>query len=132
VIALTIRVALSVTIFLLVIAGFLMGWLPRQMTPLKSGRIQTKGRTITCGLFYRPARQLDEYVDEKEQSQPDHVDEMPVPGNRFKTEMMIRFEMALDAAEQNHRQHDGTPRDVKSVESGQHEEGRTKIRPTST
>ena len=28
VIALTIRVALSVTIFLIVVAGFLMGWIP--------------------------------------------------------------------------------------------------------
>ena len=49
---------------------------------------------------------------------------MPVPGHRFEREVMVLAEMALGAAQPDHRQHDGAERHVHAMEAGQHEECR--------
>src|SRR4030065_447923 len=46
-------------------------------------------------------------VDEDKQPQPHHVHEVPVPGNRLETEVILRAEVASHGAHQNHAQHDG-------------------------
>ena len=46
------------------------------------------------------------HVDEHEQAQPDHVDEVPVPGDGLEREVVLRREVALEAAQPDHRQHD--------------------------
>jgi ATP-binding cassette subfamily B protein RaxB len=61
-------------------------------------------------------------VDEHEQAEPHHVDEVPVPGHRLKREMTLRREMTTQAAQPDHGQHDGTESHVEAVEAGQHEE----------
>ena len=41
-----------------------------------------------------------EEIDAGEQEQPDHVDEMPVPGSGLETEVMFRLEMAGSGPEE--------------------------------
>src|SRR5215203_5999866 len=62
-------------------------------------------------------------VDGDEQEQPDDVDEMPVPGRCFKTEMLARREVAFVGTVQADGQENGADDDVEAVESGRHEEG---------
>src|SRR5687768_12897227 len=62
-------------------------------------------------------------VDAGEEEQPDHVDEMPVPGGGLEAEMLFRPEMALQRADQADGQEDGADDDVGAVEAGRHEEG---------
>ncbi len=66
-----------------------------------------------------------ERVDENKQAQPDNVNKMPIPCDRFKCEVMIGFEMTFHAADHDHGQHDGAERDVHAVKAGQHEKCRT-------
>ncbi len=47
-------------------------------------------------------------VNKQEQAQPYHVDEVPIPGDRFKGEVMIFAEMALRAAQPHYRKHDSS------------------------
>ena len=63
-------------------------------------------------------------VHEDKEPEPDHVHEMPVPGDRLETEVIFRFEMALHCTNRDHREHDGAEGDVHAVETGQHEKGR--------
>src|SRR4051794_35172907 len=63
-------------------------------------------------------------IDAEEQEQPDHVDEMPVPGGELETEMLGRREVAGIGAEQAHQQEDGADQHMETVEAGRHEEGR--------
>ena len=64
-----------------------------------------------------------EPVHEYEQSQPDHVNEVPVPGNGFKREVVVGSEMAFQRAQPNNREHDRADRHVQTVETGEHKEG---------
>src|SRR5229473_7180454 len=63
-------------------------------------------------------------IDADEQEQPDHVDEVPVPGRRLQPEMMVRLEMALRRAPQADREKDRPDDDVEAMEPGRHEECR--------
>src|SRR5215510_10196289 len=63
-------------------------------------------------------------VDAAEQEQPDHVDEVPVPGGELEAEMLGRFELAGKRAAQAHDQEDRADDHMEAVEAGRHEEGR--------
>src|SRR3546814_20694285 len=56
--------------------------------------------------------------------QPDDIDEMPIPGSRFETEMLLGGEVAIVKALQADREDDGADDDVKAMKSGRHEKGR--------
>ena len=45
-------------------------------------------------------------VDRSEEEQPDHIDEVPVPGRRLEADMLVRGEMALERAQQADEQKD--------------------------
>src|SRR5207237_3781699 len=57
-------------------------------------------------------------VDAHEEEQPDHVDEVPIPGRRLEAEMVVGREMALDGAPEIHRKEAGADHHVKAVEAG--------------
>src|SRR5580698_2098349 len=63
-------------------------------------------------------------VEEGEQEQPDHVDEVPVPGRRLEAEVLGRREAATHQPDQADGQEDRPDDDVEAVEAGGHEEGR--------
>src|ERR1039458_7280735 len=63
-------------------------------------------------------------VDAAEQEQPDHIDEVPVPGRRLKAEMALRREMAGAGAEPADDQEAGADDHVETVEPGGQEERR--------
>src|ERR1700737_667435 len=63
-------------------------------------------------------------IDADEQEQPDHVDEVPVPGGELEAEMLLRREVAGIGASQAHDQEDGADQHMEAVEAGRHEEGR--------
>ena len=42
-------------------------------------------------------------VDAGEEEQPDHVDEVPVPGSRLKAEVLLRREGAIDRSDETDR-----------------------------
>ena len=73
--------------------------------------------------FSAGVQRLREPVNKYEQAQPDNVNEMPVPCDRLETKMVIRREMALDAADEDDRQHDRAQRDMKAVKTREHKEG---------
>ncbi|KAH2775450.1 hypothetical protein KXW38_002127, partial [Aspergillus fumigatus] len=64
------------------------------------------------------------HIDADEQEQPDHVDEMPVPGGELEAEMLLRRELAGIGAQQADQQEDGSDQHMEAVEAGRHEEGR--------
>src|SRR4029079_10089066 len=77
------------------------------------------------GLLLRTdSRKTLEPVNEDKESQPDHVDEVPVPGHALEGEVVLRLEVAGQAAKPDHRQHDGAAGDVEAVDPGEHEERR--------
>src|SRR3981081_2495586 len=61
-------------------------------------------------------------VDAGEQEQPDHVDEMPVPGGELEAEMLLRAELPGKRARQTHREEDRADDDMRAVKPGRHEE----------
>src|SRR3546814_16637214 len=63
-------------------------------------------------------------IDGEEQEQPDDIDEMPIPGSRFETEMLLGGEVAIVKALQEDREEDGADDDVKAMKPGRHEKGR--------
>src|SRR5271166_5732724 len=63
-------------------------------------------------------------VDADEQEQPDHVDEVPVPGGEFEAEVLGRGVVAAIGADQADNKEDGADQHVEAVETGRHEEGR--------
>ena len=65
-----------------------------------------------------------EEVDADEEEQPDHVDEMPVPGRGLEAEMMVRLEMTGPGPEEADDQEGRADDDVEAVEARRHEEGR--------
>ena len=62
-------------------------------------------------------------IDDDEQSEPDDIDEVPIPGHSFEGKVALRGEVPLDRADQDHGQHRHPERHVKAVEASQHEEG---------
>src|SRR6478672_12365979 len=85
------------------------------MTPPSSSRSQA------LSLRVRHAR--TPHIDAGEQEQPDHVDEVPVPGGEFEAEVLGGREVALERARQAHDQEDRADDDMRAVEAGRHEEG---------
>src|SRR6266700_6093287 len=63
-------------------------------------------------------------IDAGKQEQPDHVDEVPVPGGEFEAEVLGRREVAGIGAPQADDQEDGADQHVEAVEASRHEEGR--------
>src|SRR6266516_2788197 len=63
-------------------------------------------------------------VDAGEQEQPDHVDEMPVPGGELEAEMLGRLELTGKRAQQAYREKDRPDDHMRAMEAGRHEEGR--------
>lgn len=61
-------------------------------------------------------------IDRNEQEQPNHINEMPIPRGRFKTEMVILGVMAFAGAQITHKQEYGSNKDVKAVKACRHEE----------
>src|SRR5258708_35647856 len=62
-------------------------------------------------------------IDAAEQEQPDHVDEVPVPGRRLEAEMLLRSEVAGARPEEADDEEGGADDDMEAVEAGRHEEG---------
>ncbi len=63
-------------------------------------------------------------VDAAEQEQPDHIDEMPVPGRGLEAEMMGRREMAGPRPEEADDQEGRSDDHMETVETRRHIEGR--------
>ena len=61
-------------------------------------------RAPDCSLRHHAIGAPD--IDAGEEEQPDHVDEMPVPGGGFEAEMTGRGELARDGAAQADGQED--------------------------
>src|SRR3954463_14536882 len=61
-------------------------------------------------------------IDAGEQEQPDHVDEVPIPGSEFEAEMLRRRELALVGTDQADGEEDGADEDMRAMEAGRHEE----------
>src|SRR5262249_56658594 len=63
-------------------------------------------------------------VDAGEQKQPDHVDEVPMPGGELETEVLARLELPGKRPQQADAQKDRSDDHVRAVKAGRHEEGR--------
>src|SRR5215472_1793940 len=63
-------------------------------------------------------------VDAGEEEQPDHVDEVPVPGGELESEMLARLELSEERPQQTHGQKDRPDDHVRAMEPGRHKEGR--------
>ena len=74
--------------------------------------------------FYWSLKRLQP-VHNNIQTEPDHINEVPVPGSTFKREVMVCCEVTFQDTVQNDGQHDRAPGHVEAMEAGQHEEGRT-------
>src|SRR5437867_795698 len=72
------------------------------------------------GFDHRAVRGPD--IDRAEQEQPDHVDEVPVPGGRLEAEVLLGGEVTAYRAHQADEKEDGADDDVEAVEAGRHEE----------
>jgi len=77
---------------------------------------------LESGRVARDLRRPSDPVDEHEQAEPHHVNEMPVPGHGLEGEVALRREMTTQAAQPDDRQHDGAHGHVETVEASQHEE----------
>src|ERR1700730_3400021 len=64
------------------------------------------------------------HIYASEQEQPYHVDEVPVPGGKLESDMLLGRELASQGADQAHNQEDRTDDDMKTMEPGRHEERR--------
>src|SRR3546814_8172088 len=63
-------------------------------------------------------------IDADEEEQPDHVDEVPVPGRRLEAEVVIRLEVAGAGPEEADDEEDGADDHMEAVAAGRHVEGR--------
>src|ERR1700730_1224800 len=65
------------------------------------------------------------YIDAGEQEQPHDVDEVPIPGGKFETEMLGRGEVTEIDADQAHDQECRADDNVRAMKAGRHEKGGT-------
>ena len=81
-------------------------------------------RVPACVVFYGldPASERLYPINKHVQTNPDHVNKVPVPGNSLKCEMLVRSKVALQHPKPNGRKHDGADSYVHTVETGEHEE----------
>src|SRR3984893_17285497 len=75
---------------------------------------------MACGL----RRTCAPHIYAGEQEQPYHVDEVPVPGGKLESDMLLGRELTSESADQAHNQKDRPDDDMKTMEPGRHEEGR--------
>ena len=75
-----------------------------------------------CGFFSAGLQCLGEPIDKYEQSQPHDVNKVPIPSHCLESKVVLGGEMSLDAADQNHRQHNGTERHMETMKTSEHEE----------
>ena len=64
-------------------------------------------------------------VNENKKSNPDCIHEVPIPSGTFKSKVLIRLKMPPQTSYKNDGQCDRTNSDVETMESSQHEEGRS-------
>src|SRR5688572_9594947 len=64
------------------------------------------------------------HIDGSKEEQPDHVDEVPVPGGEFEAEVMLDRQVADISADETDGEEDGAHEDMETMEAGRHEEGR--------
>ena len=64
-------------------------------------------------------------VDENKQSDPDGIHEVPIPSGTFKSKVLIGLEMPAQTSDKNDGQRNRTNSNVETMESRQHEEGRS-------
>ena len=76
-----------------------------------SNRLNEKGR-VAARPWMADVSGRSDPVDEHEQAEPDHVDEVPVPGDRLEREVALRREVAASGAQPDHQQHDRADRDA--------------------
>src|SRR5437764_676033 len=94
------------------------GWRTRVLAQLSSAENEDPGLVMRRGFGARAP-----HVDAGEQKQPDHVDEMPVPGSELEAEMLGGGEMAEIDADQADDQKRRADDHVRAVKSRGHEEG---------
>src|SRR5690606_40953629 len=81
-------------------------WGRTRLKPLNSGPRPHPGHRHSrparkgFGRALAPVTSGEGDVDEGEQEQPDHVDEVPVPGGRLEAEVLLRRELAGEQAQQ--------------------------------
>ena len=72
----------------------------------------------------RTAAAITGDIDCGEQEQPHNINEMPVPGSRFETEMLVSLEVIIGRPHEADEQEDRADDHMEAVEAGRHEEGR--------
>ena len=76
---------------------------------------------VCFGFIAKERKNLHlQHVNEHKQTQPNDVNEMPIPGDGFESEIALWREMTRSQTQPDHDQHDGADGDVQAVEPGQH------------
>ena len=101
--SLTLRISLSLLLFTLLMLGTYTGL-----------HIALAG-VLRLEFLYEP-------VHKNKQSQPDYVNEVPIPRHALKTKMVLGGKVSRHYPAPNDQQHDGAQRDMEAVEPGQHVE----------
>src|ERR1044071_5650330 len=96
---------------------------PRPQRGQRAKRLARATLELACMSACRH-RALPPHKDAGEQEEPHHVDEVPVPGRSFETEMTRRGELAGHSAEEADSEEDRADDDVEAVKARRHEEGR--------
>src|SRR3546814_13576099 len=84
-------------------------------------------RTDTLFPYTTLFRSAAPDIDDDDEEQPHDVDEVPVPGGGFETEMLLRGEMTLIGAQEADDQEDRADQTVKAVDASRHIEGRADV-----
>jgi hypothetical protein len=87
--------------------------------PVATGSLSSKGVMNNRGTEFGSP-----HVNRDEKEQPNHVDEMPIPGSGLETEMLARCEVTFVNAHQTNCQKYRSDHDVKTMETSRHVEGR--------
>src|SRR5262249_35746015 len=96
--------------------------LRRRARVARSQPAWSQDSTLVAGRMHGTLRARTPYIDAGEQEDPHHVDEVPVPGGEFETEMLRRREMPEIGTDQAYDQEGRADDHVGAVEPGRHEE----------
>jgi len=66
---------------------------------------------------------LEDDVNESEQKEPNHINEVPVPRGRFEAEMLLRRKPAAHQTRPTYEQEDRSDEDMQTVKTRGQEEG---------
>src|SRR5260364_377751 len=105
------RIALSVTVGGISVIGSLS---KAKGAAIRPPPLSTSAKSVGAVRHRLGAVAPD--IDADEQEQPDHVDEVPVPGGELEAEMLLRREVAGIGADQADQQEDGADQHVEAVE----------------